>query len=203
MSYSANHKNKKNYLKYLEKEYLEDKIQKPISYKRESSKKDKSRLSIANLNFKYTPHNFSNSSTNTNISLKKERKDNYTYFSYPIKTIMEDNIENSFMQKRKLGHKSYKVLNNKVISFQNQKNKQILEFSLFDDNFIFKDLNKSYLQDEHSDDGADSSEEKINDGRIYLSQEIDDTIKQLSKSIKKNQEQKILSRRMRFKNDEK
>ena len=67
------------------------------------------------------------------------------------------------MQKRKLGHKSYTVLNNKVISFQNQKNKQILEFSLFDDNFIFKDLNKSYLQDEHSDDGADSSEEKIND----------------------------------------
>ena len=203
MSYSANHKNKKNYLKYLEKEYLEDKIQKPISYKRESSKKDKSRLSIANLNFKYAQNNFSNSSTNTNISLIKERKDNCTHFSYPIKPIMEDNIENSFMQKRKLGHKSYTVLNNKVISFQNQKNKQILEFSLFDDNFIFKDLNKSYLQDEHSDDGADSSEEKINDGRIYLSQEIDDTIKQLSKSIKKNQEQKILSRRMRFKNDEK
>ena len=203
MSYSANHKNKKNYLKYLDKEYLEDKIQKPISYKRESSKKDKSRLSMVNLNFKYAPHNFSNSSTNTNISLIKERKDDNTHFSYPIKPIMEDNIENGFIQKRKLGHKSYTVLNNKIISFQNQKNKQILEFSLFDDNFIFKDLNKSYLQDEHSDDGADSSEEKINDGRIYLSQEIDDSIKQLSKSLKKNQEQKILSRRMRFKNDEK
>ena len=93
-------------------------------------------------------------------------------------------------------------VNKKVISFQNQNNKEIMEFSLFDDSLIFKDINKSYLQEEYSDDGSDSSEEKINGAKLFLSQEIDDSIKKLSKSLQKNRGENLLSRRMRFKNEE-
>ena len=92
------------------------------------------------------------------------------------------------------------ILNNKIITFQKQKNKEILEFSLFDDKFIFKDINKSYLQDEHDDDGSESSDEKIKDGRLYLTQELEDSAKELSKILKKNKDKNILSRRIRFKN---
>ena len=76
-----------------------------------------------------------------------------------------------------------------------------MEFSLFDDKLIFKDINRSYLQDEHSDDGSESSDEKINDGRMFLTQELEDSVKQMSKSLLKKQNQQLLSRRMRFKNE--
>ena len=75
-----------------------------------------------------------------------------------------------------------------------------MEFSLFDDNLIFKDINKSYLQDEHDDDGSESSDEKIKDGKLYLTQELEDSAKELSESLKKNLNKKILSRGIRFKN---
>ena len=202
MSYSANHKNIKKSKDYLEKQYLGDNIQKAISYKRESSKKDKSRLTIANINTKFIHNNFSNSSINTNISnIKEDKKDNSTFNSYPIIPIIENDFEKNFIQKRKIIYKSRSIINNRIISFQKQKNKQILEFSLFDDKLIFKDINRSYLQDEHSDDGSESSDEKINDGRMFLTQELEDSIKQMSKSLLKNQNQKLLSRRMRFKNE--
>ena len=76
-----------------------------------------------------------------------------------------------------------------------------MEFPLFDDNSIFKDINKSYLQEEYSDDGSESSEEKINGAKLFLSQEIVDSIKKLSKSLQKNRGENLLSRRMRFKNE--
>ena len=199
MSYSANHKNKK----YIEKEYLEDNFQTIITYKRESSKKDKSRLNIEKLNNKNVPNNYSNSITKTNISFIKDKKNDDSDSSYPIKSIIENIPEMRFIPKRKLSYKPYSIINNKVISFQNQKNKKIIEFPLFDDNLIFKDINRSYLQDEHSDDGADSSEEKINEGKFLLSQEIEDSIKKLSKIIKKDNGEKILSRKIRFNNEEK
>ena len=202
MSYSANHKNIKKSIKYLEKQYLEDNIQRSISYKRESSKKDKSRLTIANINNQFIHKNFSNSSINTNISIiKEDKKDNSTYNSYPIIPIIEDDFDKNFIQKRKIIYKSPSIINNRIISFQKQKNKQILEFSLFDDKLIFKDINRSYLQDEHSDDGSESSDEKINDGRMFLTQELEDSVKQMSKSLLKKQNQQLLSRRMRFKNE--
>ena len=75
-----------------------------------------------------------------------------------------------------------------------------MEFSLFDDKLIFKDINKSYLQDEHDDDGSESSDEKINDGKLFLNQELEDSAKEISDSIKKNSNEKILSRKIRFKN---
>ena len=75
-----------------------------------------------------------------------------------------------------------------------------MEFSLFDDKLIFKDINRSYLQDEHDDDGSESSDEKINDGKLFLTQELEDSAKELSKNLKKNKDKKLLSRRIRFKN---
>ena len=202
MSYSANHINRKNYLKDPVKGYLDKDFRKSINYKRESSKKDISRLNISTLKFKCATSGYSNSTINTNISQIKEKKDDYGYFSYPIKPIIEDSFEKSFIHKRKLAYKSCSIINKKVISFQNQNNKEIMEFSLFDDSLIFKDINKSYLQEEYSDDGSDSSEEKINGAKLFLSQEIDDSIKKLSKSLQKNRGENLLSRRMRFKNEE-
>ena len=205
MSYSANHKNIKKPINYLENQYLERNIQRPISYKRESSKKDKSRLSISNINNIFIQNNFSNSSINTintNIpNIKEDKKDNSTNNSIPIISIIEDVFAKNFFQKKKLIYKSPTIFNNRIITFQKQKNKQILEFPLFDDKLVFKDINRSYLQDEHSDDGSESSEEKINDGRMLLTQELEDSVKQMSKSLQNNQNQQILSRRMRFKNE--
>ena len=214
MSFSANHKFKKYSLNYLNRRYLEDRINIYTNNKRESSKKDESRLNIVKLNAnKGIPSSISNSSVTTNISIVKDREKNLEKFfkrdndfsinSYrcPIKPILEDSFENNFISKQKIIYKSPKtVINNKIISFQKQRNKKIVEFSLFDDNSIFKDINKSYLQDEHDDDGSESSDEKIKDGKLYLTQELEDSAKELSESLKKNLNKKILSRGIRFKN---
>ena len=216
MSFSANHKVKQYHCNYLDNKYIDDRINKYTNNKRESSKKDESRLNISKLYInKGIPSSFSNSSVTTNISLirDKENRDNkiekfyrdkdFSINSYrcPIKPILEDSFENIFISKQKIIYKSPKIeMNNKIISFQKQRNKQIMEFSLFDDKLIFKDINKSYLQDEHDDDGSESSEEKINDGKLFLKQELEDTAKELSASLKKNPNEKVLSRKIRFKN---
>ena len=217
MSFSANHKVKKYSWNYLDKKYIDDRINKYTNNKRESSKKDESRLNIAKLNAnRGIPSSFSNSSVTTNISLvrDKENKDNkiekffnrdkdFSINSYrcPIKPILEDSFENIFISKQKIIYKSPKItINNKIISFQKQRNRQIMEFPLFDDNLIFKDINKNYLQDEYDDDGSESSDEKINDGEYFLSQELEDSAKELSETVKKNQNINILSRKIRFKN---
>ena len=217
MSFSANHKVKNYSWNYLDKKYIDDRINIYTNNKRESSKKDESRLNIAKLNAnKGIPSSFSNSSVTTNISIvrDKENKDNkiekcfnrvkdFSINSYrcPIKPILEDSFENIFISKQKIIYKSPKIsTNNKIISFQKQRNRQIMEFSLFDDKLIFKDINKSYLQDEHDDDGSESSDEKINDGKLFLTQELEDSAKQIFKSLKKNPNENILSRKIRLKN---
>ena len=217
MSFSANHKVKNYSWNYLDKKHIDDRINIYTNNKRESSKKDESRLNIAKLNAnKGIPSSFSNSSVTTNISIvrDKENKDNiiekcfnrvkdFSINSYrcPIKPILEDSFENIFISKQKIIYKSPKIsTNNKIISFQKQRNRQIMEFSLFDDKLIFKDINKSYLQDEHDDDGSESSDEKINDGKLFLTQELEDSAKQIFKSLKKNPNENILSRKIRFKN---
>ena len=214
MSFSANHKIKRDKCNYLNKRYIDVKIDEYMNYKRDSSKKDESRLNISKLNNKCIPTTFSNSSIATNISvvkdkekgknidksIRKEKDCSFTSYQYPIKPIVEDSFENTFLSKQKIVYKSPEVINNRIISFQKQKNKSILEFSLFDDKLIFKDINRSYLQDEHDDDGSESSDEKINDGKLLLTQELEDSAKELSKNLKKNKDKKLLSRRIKFKN---
>ena len=201
MSFSANNKVKKSSTNFLYKKYIDRKIENYFQTERNTSQKESSHLNLKKINNKNIPTSFSNSSITTNISVTKEKdKENENSCHYSIKPIIEDRSENKFISKQKILYKSPNILNNKIITFQKQKNKEILEFSLFDDKFIFKDINKSYLQDEHDDDGSESSDEKIKDGRLYLTQELEDSAKELSKILKKNKDKNILSRRIRFKN---
>jgi hypothetical protein len=201
MSFSANNKVKKSSTNFLYKKYIDRKIENYFQTERNTSQKESSHLNLKKINNKNIPTSFSNSSITTNISVTKEKdKEKENSCHYSIKPIVEDRSENKFISKQKILYKSPNILNNKIITFQKQKNKEILEFSLFDDKFIFKDINKSYLQDEHDDDGSESSDEKIKDGRLYLTQELEDSAKELSKIFKKNKDKNILSRRIRFKN---
>ena len=201
MSFSANNKVKKSSTNFLYKKYIDRKIENYFQTERNTSQKESSHLNLKKINNKNIPTSFSNSSITTNISVTKEKdKEKENSCHYSIKPIIEDRSENKFISKQKILYKSPNILNNKIITFQKQKNKEILEFSLFDDKFIFKDINKSYLQDEHDDDGSESSDEKIKDGRLYLTQELEDSEKELSKIFKKNKDKNILSRRIRFKN---
>lgn len=201
MSFSANNKVKKSSTNFLYKKYIDRKIENYFQTERNTSQKESSHLNLKKINNKNIPTSFSNSSITTNISVTKEKdKEKENSCHYSIKPIVEDISENKFISKQKILYKSPNILNNKIITFQKQKNKEILEFSLFDDKFIFKDINKSYLQDEHDDDGSESSDEKIKDGRLYLTQELEDSAKELSKIFKKNKDKNILSRRIRFKN---
>ena len=188
MSLSANHRNKTKTLTYFQNENINN-IQKISSCEKESFKKDRSRLNLFYNNHVFFPNNFSNSSVNTNIS---NIRDDLQFNSYPIKIIAEDNFENSFIQKRKKLYKPPSIINNRIISFQKQKNKLILEFSLFDEKLIFKDINRSYLQDQCSDDGSESSDEQIIESKKLLSLGLEDSIKQISKSLKKNQKENLL-----------
>ena len=201
MSFSANNKVKKSSTNFLYKKYIDRKIENYFQTERNTSQKESSHLNLKKINNKNITTSFSNSSITTNISVTKEKdKEKENSCHYSIKPIVEDISENKFISKQKILYKSPNILNNKIITFQKQKNKEILEFSLFDDKFIFKDINKSYLQDEHDDDGSESSDEKIKDGRLYLTQELEDSAKELSKILKKNKDKNILSRRIRFKN---
>ena len=200
MSSSANFRSVKNSLNYFEKENLINNIQKVSSCKRESSKKDKSDINLTNIIYQNIQTNFSNSFINTNLSIIKENKNDLSFNSYPVKPIIEDNLENNFIKKKIKVYKPPSVVNNKLISFQKQINKQILEFPLFEEKQVFKDtINRSYLQDEFSDDGSESDDEKINEGKIFLTQELEDSFQQLSQSIKKDKSNNILSRKIRFK----
>lgn len=198
MSFSANHRSKKNSLNYFKNEYLVDNKQRVSSCKRDSSKKDESNKNLPNINYQIIQTNYSNSSLNTNITNIKDKND-LLFNTYPIKPIIEDKLEDNFIQKKMKIYKPPSVVNNKIISFQKQTYKQILEFPLFDEKLIFKDINKAYLQDEYSDDGSESGDEKINEGKIFLTQEFEDSIKQISQNLKKNKNQNLLRRSMRFK----
>jgi len=152
--------------------------------------------------------NITNDTNSTNYTNKKNdinKEKELSFNSVPIKpkNELEDNIENIFIKKKKKAFKSPIITTKKIISFQRQTDKQIIEFFLFDDDLIFKDISKAYLEDEYIDDGDSSSEEVIENGRIYLSQELEQSIKDLEENLKNNQNKPILSRKMRFKSYQK
>jgi hypothetical protein len=153
-------------------------------------------------NMTLIPNQETSSSGITNISIIKEKEKplDFQYFSFPIKPLEENNIENFFVKKNKKLFESPQELNNKKITFQRQKDKKILEFFLFDDKTIFKDINKAYLQDEKVDDGDESSDEKIKLGQALLFQELDESSKDLKENLKYNKGNELLSRKLRFKN---
>lgn len=134
----------------------------------------------------------------TNITVIKEKEFDFPYNSFPVKPLEEKNIEDFFLRKNKKLFESQKILNNKKITFQRQKDKTILEFDLFDDKLIFKDINKAYLQDEHNDDGGESPDEKIKLGKSLLFQEINQSAKELKDNLIFNNDKAILSRKIKF-----
>ena len=138
---------------------------------------------------------------NNNIKLISDDFDNENkfYFSIPIKPLKEKKIENFFLNKNKKIFKESKILNNKIVTFQRQKDKEILEFNLFEDEMIFKDVNKAYLQDEHSDDGNISTDEKINSDINYMLQGLEESSKELTENLKNNKKEIFLSRPIKFK----
>jgi len=153
-------------------------------------------------NMRLIPNQETSSSGITNItSFKEKEKIEFPYFSFPVKALDECDVENYFMKKNKKIFESPSVLNDKKISFQRQKDKKIMEFDLFDDKIVFKDINRAYLQDEENDDGNDSSDEKIKLGKSLLYQEIEQSSKELKENLRNNQKDSLLSRKIRFKMD--
>ena len=139
--------------------------------------------------------------TNNNIKLISNEIDNENknFFSFPIKPLEEKKIENFFLDKNKKIYKDNNIINNKIVTFQRQKDKKILEFNLFEDEMIFKDVNKAYLQDEHNDDGNISNDEQIKSDINLLLQELEDSSKELTENLKNNKQEAFLSRPIKFK----
>jgi hypothetical protein len=192
MSFAAN--NKKNNHSDTEQENNDKKNK--IAHKAYSPKN----ANIKNNNNELISNQDSNTTKNTNSVLLNKDKE-ISLNSLPIKELNENNLDQLFLPKKKKVFKSPMIITSKMISFQRQKDKTILEFPLFDDEMIFKDINKAYLQDECNDDGDESSDEKINNGKKYLFQEVEQSIKEMKINLKHNQNKHLLSRRMRFKKD--
>ena len=198
MSHSPNNRNKNISNKISDKNKDKNKKQNIINNKKYS-------LIHTNNNLKLITNNDTNSTKNSNKKDSFNKEKELEFNSVPIKPIneLENNIENMFIQKKKKIFKSPSIINKKIITFQRQKDKEILEFFLFDDNLIFKDINKAYLQDENSDDGDRSSEETIINGKIFLSQELEQSINDFRQNFKNKQQKQILSRKMKFKSEQK
>ena len=114
----------------------------------------------------------------------------------------EKKVENFFLDKNKKIYKDNNIINNKIVTFQRKKDKKILKFNLFEDEMIFKDVNKAYLQDEHNDDGNISTGEQINSDINLLLQELEESSKELIENLKSNKKENILSRPIKLKKKE-
>ena len=174
----------------------ERKIINPFINKRYSPKNNK----YNNMNLIQNQETSASGITNITTFKEKEKEFDFPYFSFPVKPLEEYNIDSFFIKKNKKVFESPKVINNKIITFQRQKDKQILEFPLFDDKIIFKDINKAYLQDEKNDDGDESSDEKIQIEKSMLFQELEQSSNELKESLDINKlNNTFLSRNIRFK----
>ena len=152
-----------------------------------------------NYNLKLIPSHETSSVKHSNNSLFKRRE--LLYNSYPRiqKNVDEEDIKDCFVTKQKKIYMSPMIIDNKKISFQRQKDKTIEDFSLFDDELVFKDLNKAYLEDEYMNNDDESSDEEIRKEKLLLFKEIEEASKELEQNLKNNQNNQILSRKMRFK----
>ena len=134
-----------------------------------------------------------------NYETKSINIENSSYFSIPVKKLKEMDIENYFLPKNKKVFESRKIINDKNITFQRQKDKVVLEFPLFDDEMIFKDVNKAYLQNTESDDGDCSSDDNINMGKNILSKKLEEASKEIKINLYNNKINSLLYRPIRFK----
>ena len=146
-----------------------------------------------------SPKKINNNNNNIKLIPKDFENENLFYFSFPIKPLEEKKIEEYFLNKNKKMYKEKEIINCKKITFQRQNDKNILEFNLFEDEMIFKDVNKAYLQDEQDDDGNISTDEKINSDINYILQELEESSKELTTNLKNNKKDISISRPIKFK----
>ena len=194
MSHSVKLKNKTLFPKALKSKIEENNQKKPNLNRRYSP----INTNITN-NLKLAPNQDSTSIKDSEFPFLIEKE--FEYNNTQIKSKDLAYFENYLISKRKRLFKSPIIFNNKIISFQRQKDKNILEFPLFNDKLIFEDINNAYLQDEDSDNGSDSSEEKIKQGTNFLYQELKNSSIELQKYLSQNQKVPLLSRKIRFKNE--
>ena len=156
------------------------------------NKKNINFINNININKVYT--SFYEDNYSNNINIKKN------FNSVPINNNSIDDIENFFIKRKYKIFKPYLIHNtNNIISFQRNSDNEILEYFVFNDNLIFPDLNRSYLQDAYSDDGDSSTDEQIENGTKFLKDELADAINDIYLQIKKLNINSILSRKMKFK----
>ena len=149
---------------------------------------------IKNININKVYTSFYEDNYSNNINIKKN------FNSVPINNNSIDDIENFFIKRKYKIFKPYLIHNtNNIISFQRNSDNEILEYFVFNDNLIFPDLNRSYLQDAYSDDGDSSTDEQIENGTKFLKDELADAINDIYLQIKKLNINSILSRKMKFK----
>ena len=146
-----------------------------------------------------SPKKINNNNNNIKLIPKDFENENLFYFSFLIKPLEEKKIEEYFLNKNKKMYKDKEIINCKKITFQRQNDKNILEFNLFEDEMIFKDVNKAYLQDEQDDDGNISTDEKINSDINYILQELEESSKELTTNLKNNKKDISISRPIKFK----
>ena len=146
-----------------------------------------------------SPKKINNNNNYIKLIPKDFENENLFYFSFPIKPLEEKKIEEYFLNKNKKMYKDKEIINCKKITFQRQNDKNILEFNLFEDEMIFKDVNKAYLQDEQDDDGNISTDEKINSDINYILQELEESSKELTTNLKNNKKDISISRPIKFK----
>ena len=146
-----------------------------------------------------SPKKINNNNNNIKLIPKDFENEYLFYFSFPIKPLEEKKIEEYFLNKNKKMYKDKEIINCKKITFQRQNDKNILEFNLFEDEMIFKDVNKAYLQDEQDDDGNISTDEKINSDINYILQELEESSKELTTNLKNNKKDISISRPIKFK----
>jgi hypothetical protein len=194
MSYSCD-KISSSYSKRFQFKQKEGKVKNTNNYRRYSPNNNR-------FNMQLIPNQETSSSGMTNMTVFKEKEKPFEipFFSFPVKALEECDVENYFLKKNKKLFESPSVLHEKV-SFQKQKDKKIIDFTLFDEKIIFKDINKAYLQDEQSDDGSESTDEKIKMGKALIFQNLEESSKFLKENLINNQENNILSRKIRFAND--
>ena len=149
---------------------------------------------IKNIKMNKVDRTFNEDNYLNNINIKKN------FNSVPLNNNSIDDIENFFIKRKYKLFKPYLIHNtNNIISFQRNSDNEILEYFVFNDNLIFPDLNRSYLQDAYSDDGDSSTDEQIENGTKFLKDELADAINDIYLKNKKLNINSFLSRKMKFK----
>ena len=130
-----------------------------------------------NKNFNSISYKF-NSEPNT-------KKNNDYILNEIIQNYLKEKCSDDFeIKKSKRNYEISTVSNCNSVTFENQTNTNIFHFPVFNENLIFKNINKSYMAKAYDDDGNDSSEEKIIIEKNYVYDQLKDAVNSLQMYMK-------------------